>query len=111
MKVLFALFAAGLLLTGCAGKPPEKPLAQYHMRGEILKLDPTAHVATIKGDKIEGWMEAMTMEYPVKNPQEFDKLKIGEIVQANVLVQGTDYWLSGITDAPATPAIPESPAK
>ena len=69
-------------------------------------MDPSAQLATIKGDEIQGWMPAMTMEYPIKDKQEFQKLKAGQQIQAKVLVQGTDYWLAAVSEAPAAPAPP-----
>jgi len=71
------------------------------MQGEVVSLDPAAHLATVKAGKIEGWMEAMTMEYPVKDPQEFAKLKVGENIHAKILVQGMDYWIATVNPEPA----------
>jgi len=104
MKLLSTLALFGILL-GCAKAPP--PPKEYVLKGEILKLDPAGQLATVKGEKIEGWMDAMTMEYPVKDKQEFEKLKVGDGVNAKVMVQGTDYWLSAVTDtAPGSAAAP-----
>ena len=64
------------------------------MQGEVLKLDPAAQLATVKHGKIEGWMDAMTMEYPVKDKNQFLKLKVGDKIEAKVAVQGTDYWIA-----------------
>ena len=55
-----------------------KPVKQYPMHGEVLRLDSQGKIAAIKAGKIDGWMEAMTMEYPVKDQAEFDKLHTGE---------------------------------
>jgi len=98
------LFAT-VLLFGCSQKPAAKPLGEYQMRGEVIRVDPSAQLATIKGEEIQGWMPAMTMEYPIKDKQEFQKLKAGERIQAKVLVQGTDYWLANVSETPA-PAPP-----
>lgn len=68
------------------------------MSGEIVSMDAKSQTATVKHGKIEGWMEAMTMEYPVKDQQEFAKLKVGEKIQAKILVQGTDYWIAAATE-------------
>lgn len=107
MKKAILLLAAAafliLVLAGCSQAPPPKT-AEYQVTGEVLKLDPSAQTASLKAGKIEGWMEAMTMEFPIKDKQEFEKLKVGETIHAKVMVQGTDYWLSGITEAPANPA-------
>lgn len=96
------------VLAGCS-QAPKPALAEYQVTGEVLKLDPAAQTASLKAGKIEGWMEAMTMDFPVKDKQEFEKLKVGETIHAKVLVQGTDYWLSGIAEAPAD-APPANPA-
>lgn len=68
------------------------------MQGEVVRMDAKSQTATVKHAKIEGWMEAMTMEYPVKNKPEFDKLRVGEKIQAKVLVQGLDYWIDSATE-------------
>jgi protein SCO1/2 len=101
------VFAATLLsilyLAGC-GAPAqgsqEIPVRRYEMRGEILRLDPEHHLATIRGEKIEGWMEAMTMEYPVKDIAEFQTLREGDRIIATVFVRGTDYWIGEIRHRP-----------
>ena len=97
----FVCLVLALLLTGCERNPAPKPVQEYQMRGEVVGLDPTSQTATVKSGKIEGWMDAMTMEYPVKDKQEFGKLKVGEIIQAKINVQGTDYWLSTVNEEPA----------
>ena len=99
MKLLAPLVF--LALAGCQRNPAPKPVAEYQMRGEVVSLDPAGQLATVKHGKIEGWMEAMTMEYPVKDPQEFGKLKVGANIQAKVTVQGMDYWISSVNADPA----------
>jgi Cu/Ag efflux protein CusF len=102
MKLLSLVFAV-TLLAGCQRMPQPKPAAEYQMHGEVVSLDPAAQLATIKSGKIEGWMEAMTMEYPFKDKQEFEKLKVGEKIQAKIKVQGTDYWISSVSPETASP--------
>ena len=98
---------AAVLLIGCSQKPAPKPTVEYQLRGEVIRVDPSAQLATVKGEEIQGWMPAMTMEYPIKDKQEFQKLKAGEQIQAKVLVQGADYWLANVTEAPPPPASPK----
>src|ERR1700688_4639428 len=97
----FVCLVLALLLAGCERNPASKPLQEYQMRGEVVSLDPTSQTATVKSGKIEGWMDAMTMEYPVKNKQEFGSLKVGEKIQAKIAVQGTDYWIATVNEEPA----------
>lgn len=68
------------------------------MSGEIVSMDAKSQTATVKHGKIDGWMEAMTMEYPVKDQQEFAKLKVGKKIQAKILVQGMDYWIAAASE-------------
>ena len=93
-----------LLLAGCQNTTPtavreeakDEPVKQYSMHGEVLRLDPQGKIAAIKAGKIGDWMEAMTMEYPVKEQPEFDKLHIGDKIDATVYVQGNSYWIGGV---------------
>jgi Cu/Ag efflux protein CusF len=83
----------------------DEPVKQYAMHGEVLRLDGQGKIAAIKAGKIGDWMEAMTMEYPVKDKTEFDKLRAGEKINATVFVQGNSYWVAGIQeDAAPAPA-------
>ena len=102
-----SIFAMSVLV-GCS-QAPKPAAAEYQVTGEVLKLDPAAQTASLKAGKIEGWMEAMTMDFPVKDKQEFEKLKAGETIHAKVHVQGTDYWLSGITEAPSATVPSDAP--
>ena len=83
----------------------DEPVKKYALHGEVLRLDPQGKIAAIKHEKIGDWMEAMTMEYPVKEQPEFDKLHVGDKIDATVYVQGNSYWVGEIQeDAGAAPA-------
>ena len=82
-----------LVTTGC-GK--HEPIKQYRLKGKVVRLVPEHRLAAIQHEEIKGWMEAMTMEFPVPDASEFAKLKPGLEIEATVNVQGLDYWLTGI---------------
>lgn len=90
-----------LLLAGCGGTRREakydygEAKNTYKLRGEVLRLKPD-QIATIKHEKIEGWMEAMTMDFPVPDAAEWAKLKEGATIRATVLTNDLHYWLTGI---------------
>ena len=73
-----------------------EPKNRYRIHGEILRLRPENRLAVIKHEKIEGWMEAMTMEFPVKDPREFEALHSGDRITATVFVRELDYWIGDI---------------
>ena len=88
------LVLPGLALVGCSSKPQAK---RYPMEGVIKGLDPAAKSATIDAGKIGDWMEAMTMEYPVKPDSEFAKLKVGDRIKATVVVEDVKYYVTDVT--------------
>jgi protein SCO1/2 len=105
----FAASTLLIMLAACQQTPvkeeaKDEPVKQYPMHGEVLRLDTQGKIAAIKAGKIGDWMEAMTMEYPVKDKAEFDKLRSGEKINATVYVQGNSYWVGGIQEdtTPAT---------
>jgi Cu/Ag efflux protein CusF len=110
----FAATALFLLLASCQQSPitstakedaKDEPVRRYALHGEVLRLDSQGKIAAIKHQKIGDWMEAMTMEFPVKEQSEFDKLQPGEKINATVFVQGNSYWVGEIQeDATPVPA-------
>jgi Cu/Ag efflux protein CusF len=88
------VFALAIFLVACGSKPPEAK--RYPMEGEVKALDAQSKTATIAAGKIGDWMEAMTMEYPVKPDAEFQKLHIGDHIQATVVVQDPNYYVTDI---------------
>jgi Cu/Ag efflux protein CusF len=87
------LLPLSLVLAGCGAK--EQP-RRYAMQGQVKALDPSTKTATIDAGKIGDWMEAMTMEYPVKPEAEFAKLHPGDSIEATVVVTGDKYYVTGI---------------
>ena len=73
---------------------------RYPMQGEIRSLDAAAKTATINAGKIGDWMEAMTMEYPIKPDDEFAKLHVGDAVQATVVVNDLKYYVTDVKVVP-----------
>jgi Cu/Ag efflux protein CusF len=94
-----------VLLSGCARSNDAKsspPLERFSIHGEVMRLDPDGKLATIRHQKIVGYMEAMTMTFPVKDAQEFGALQVGNCIDGTVFVQGDNLWVGEIkhTDTP-----------
>jgi protein SCO1/2 len=92
---------------GCGG--PRSPietddsaeLETYQLRGEIVRLLPDDELLVVKHGDVEGWMEAMTMEFPVADPADLTRLSEGDRIEAEVRVRGLDYRLANIRVIPA----------
>ncbi|MCZ2075561.1 MAG: copper-binding protein [Bryobacteraceae bacterium] len=96
MSLIRLLLAFSLLFAVSCGTTSREPEKQYLMRGEVVQLDRTNQVARINHEKIEGWMDAMTMEFPVKDKAEFDKLAVGDRITAIVYVRDLEYYIGKI---------------
>jgi len=92
-KPIYAVLPLLLMLAGCAEKKSAK---RYPMQGEIKAVDASTHTATIAAGKIGDWMEAMTMEYPVKPDAEVQKLHVGDRIEATAVVSDPDYYVTDI---------------
>ena len=88
------LVAVALTLAACASTAQVK---RYPMEGDVKALDAASKTATIDAGKIADWMEAMTMDYPVKPDAEFAKLKVGDHIKATVVVEDVKYYVTAIT--------------
>ena len=91
-RILLATVA--LALASCASTAPVK---RYPMEGDIKALDASSKTATIAAGKIGDWMDAMTMDYPVKPDSEFKKLKLDDHIKATVVVEDVKYYVTDIT--------------
>lgn len=101
-----ALLFPALLLISCsqpATEAAKEPPKQYQLHGEVVRVDAQNKTATINAQKIEGWMEAMSMEYPVKDSQGFSTLHPNDCIDATVFVQGSEYWVGDVKHADAAP--------
>ena len=99
-RVRSALISAALvsmaLLLGCSSASSKPTL--YKMAGMVVSVDPASHQATISHDAIPGFMEAMTMPYPVKDDAELRKLSSGDQIKADLMVnkETGEIWLASI---------------
>lgn len=87
------LLAAALLLAACGSKPEPK---RYPMQGTVKSLDLKAKSAQIDAGKIGDWMDAMQMEYPIKPDSEFEKLHVGDKIEATVVVSDPSYYVTDV---------------
>jgi Cu/Ag efflux protein CusF len=96
VKTIFATILI-LILSAC-GKTPQAVAAQhYPLTGKVISLNPKEQTATIAAAAIPNFMEAMTMEYPVKAKSDFDVLRVGASIAGTVNVSDAGgYDLSAI---------------
>ncbi len=99
MKI-FTLIICTALLAGCSREShPAGPERHYALTGKIVALDSQHQTATIDAAAIPNYMEAMTMEYPIKSKSEFESLHKGEQITATLDVTADDsYSVSNVKE-------------
>lgn len=99
------LALAVLLLAAACEVTKEKPLSEdgekvYDIRGKILSRDAGDNTVRVDHERIEGFMDAMVMDYSVRGA------KVGALPADNAKFHGrlhvTDngYWLTDVKPAP-----------
>jgi Cu/Ag efflux protein CusF len=97
MRQIALAAVLALALAACRREPESAPLRQYALTGKVVALDAKDRTATVDAAAIPGFMEAMTMEYPIKSKDDFDKLHVGDKITATVEVREAGlYDLSNV---------------
>ncbi len=94
----FAGLAGLSMVFALAACQTEKPLPQqrFDLRGKVVAVSKSEGTVTLAHEAIPGYMAAMTMSYPLKDPWAFDVLKPGQTVRATLVVASDRAWLEGI---------------
>lgn len=97
MTIARRVLKIGLILLGfaasqCGGTKPEN-VKRYPLTGKVIAINKTEKTATISHDEIPGYMEAMTMEFKVKNDSDLDNMKPGDRISGDLVVTDTSAWI------------------
>lgn len=97
-----ALFAAIFAVLIPLAQAQPKGKKEFAFRGKVTRVDAASKKLVVANEKIEGWMEAMTMAYAIDKPDEvIKKVKAGDQITAKVY--DGDYTLYDVQVA-APPA-------
>jgi protein SCO1/2 len=80
-RLITVLGLALLIAAACFGQAPAGKKS-YTFHGKVEAVSPDG--LTVNGDKVEGWMDAMTMKYKVDDPKILKKVKAGDEITATV---------------------------
>jgi Cu/Ag efflux protein CusF len=96
--IVTTLLLFSMALAGCRSHEALAQGKRYPMQGEIKSLDVNTKSALIDAGKIGDWMEAMAMDYPIKPDSEFQKVKVGDRIEATVVVAdpGPGYYVTDV---------------
>ena len=84
LKRMIGLFGATLLMAVvCLGQATSAKKA-YTFHGKVVAVNSGTNSVTVDGQKVEGWMDAMTMGYKVDDPSVLKNIKAGDQITATV---------------------------
>jgi protein SCO1 len=112
---LLSLLCMMILATACnRNAPPSteqssrssapKAVKRYPFKGKVDSVDAQIKSATIANEDIPGFMGPMTMPYEIRPVSDLQKLRPGDTVIAEVVVDNSDsnnekYWLEHVAVA------------
>jgi Cu/Ag efflux protein CusF len=78
---LMTIFASVLLMAALCLGQSKKPMT---FQGKVEGVNPAESSLKVSGEKVDGWMDAMTMDYKVDNPAILKTVKAGDTIKATV---------------------------
>jgi Cu/Ag efflux protein CusF len=88
--------AGGAHGSAVASEDASTETKRFVLRGQVVRLDSVHSTATIRHEKIEAWMDAMTMSFPVKDGTAFRSLHAGDRITAALYVRNKEFWVSEV---------------
>jgi len=79
-----SLLAVALVIAAISFGQASSSKKQYAFHGKVVSIDKSGKSLRVDGEKVEGWMNAMTMDYKVDNPSIVDKVRPGDRIMATV---------------------------
>ena len=97
MRFIFPLVLS-VFLAACSSQAPKTGAAKhYSLTGKVVSVNAKDHTAAIDAAAVPGYMDAMTMDYPIKSKADLDTLHPGEKITATLEVSDDGgYSLSDI---------------
>jgi protein SCO1/2 len=111
MKWLLPTLLALVLVVGCkpqTSTPSESAATNqttYSVRGVVQSIATDRRKASIKHEKIPGYMAAMTMDLSVKNTNEFNGISSGDEITFSLVVTEDDDWIENLKRTGKTEAV------
>jgi protein SCO1/2 len=84
------LLAAALVLSACAGKSAER---RFEFKGKVIAVDRAKSEVTVEHQEIKGYMDAMTMPFPLRDADALKNVEVGDNIQATLVVTDEAFGL------------------
>ena len=93
-----SIVVLSFFIASCNSQGPKTgPEKHYALSGKVVALDAKEQTAAIDAAAIPGYMDAMTMDYPIRSKTEFESLHPGDKITATIdIADDGRYSLSQI---------------
>jgi protein SCO1/2 len=100
--------AFAIVLIGSACGPASPPPAsapdfttrpgarRFPLAGRVVSVDRSTRQVTLAHDRVDGFMEAMTMPFLVRDEADLARLQAGDAVTATLVVDGARSWIEAV---------------
>lgn len=96
VAVAVCLLLTSFATTACTKSSPPKAsdgAKRFELKGKVISANKSDHKVTIQHEKIEGYMEGMTMPFTLLDDWVYSELKPGAQIQATLVVDQNRSWL------------------
>lgn len=90
------LFLALMLAHSAFANPADGDTKSYPVTGVVEKIAPDRHTATIHNQAIPGYMDEMTMDFPVQNTNELNGISPGDKITFTLIVVKNNDWIENV---------------
>lgn len=95
MRTVHAVLLFAALVSCGRNEEAKGPAKHYHVSGTVVSVNEKDQSASIDAAAIPDYMDAMKMDYPIANKNDFAKLHPGDHIEATLDVyQSGDYSIA-----------------
>lgn len=97
-----AIVFAAVFFCGCKEGSSDRFTASgtnrtvYQVKGVLKEIKDSGKTAVIAHEKIPDYMDAMTMDFDVRNPKDMSGLKAGDSIAFDMVVTPNDGWIERV---------------
>lgn len=100
MRLAILFLFSILMFSACQTVEPAKIASadakRFPLKGKIVSVDRAKKQATIDHEEIPGYMEAMTMRFPIREDYILETMSKDAEIRAELVVDKGEYWLENI---------------
>lgn len=101
MRYFILILFSAFLFSACQKSQTQSQNAsteakRYALKGKVVAVDKAKKKATVKHEEIPGYMDAMTMDFLIREDWVWEDLSAGADIFAELVVDADTYWLEKI---------------